>query len=138
MNWLSACSRFGFFFLGLFFLVLFLELVTDKLEDGDLGAVADASAGRDDASVAAGAIRELGRYFAEKLAGNAGSKDVSGRLTPGREGVTLAERDELFGDRARSLGTGQCGGDAAVFEKIRHEIAQRRPAVPGVAAEFGS
>src|SRR5262249_57495690 len=102
------------------------------------GAVGEGGGGRGDGRVAAGAIRELGRYFAEKLAGNAGSKDVSGRLTPGRESVALAERDELFGDTARSLGTSQCGGDAAVFEKIRHEIAQRRPAVPGVAAEFGS
>ena len=57
----------GFFLLGLFFLFLLLELVADEFEDGHLGAIADADARGNDPRVAAGAIREFRRDFAEEL-----------------------------------------------------------------------
>src|SRR5258707_8119788 len=68
---------FGFFF---FFLFFFLEFVAYEFEDGDFGSVADAVARGDDASVAAGAICEFGRDFAEEFFGDSGGHDVSGGL----------------------------------------------------------
>src|SRR5437762_10951391 len=70
-----------FFLLGFFFLLLELELVTDELEDGHLGVVADAVPRMDDAGVAAGAIREFWRDLAEQLLRNGRKHDVGSRLT---------------------------------------------------------
>ena len=56
-----------FFLLGFFFLFFFLELVAYEFEDGYFGSVAHAGARGDDVGVAAGAIGELGRDFAEQL-----------------------------------------------------------------------
>ena len=63
----SAGGGCRFFLLGFFFLFFFLQLVADEFEDGYFGAVADADAGVDDAGVAAGAVGEFRRDFAEEF-----------------------------------------------------------------------
>jgi hypothetical protein len=128
----------GFFLLGLlfFFLVFFLEFEAHEFEDGDFGAIADAVSGRNDAGVTAGAIGELGRYLTEELLGDGWREDVGSGLAARSKSVAFTESDELFGHRTRGFGTGQSGGDAAVFEQIGDEVAQGRAAVPRVAAKF--
>src|SRR6202049_2604304 len=59
----------GFFFLGFFLLLFRFEFVAQEFEDGYLGAVSDAVACQDDAGVAAGAVGELWRDFAEEFLG---------------------------------------------------------------------
>src|SRR6266851_9083542 len=97
-----------FFLLGLFFFFLFffLEFVAYEFEDGDFGAVPDAVASGDDAGVAAGAIGELGRDFAEEFFGDRRRHAVGGGLAARLQGVTLAEVDHFFGYGARGVGAG--------------------------------
>src|SRR5258708_7886714 len=113
-----AGGFYWFFFLGLFFFFLFffLEFVAYEFEDGDFGAITDAVASGNDAGVAAGAIGEFGRDFAEEFFGDRRCHDVGGRLTARLQRVALAEGDHFFGDGTRGFGTGQGGGNAAVLE----------------------
>src|SRR5258708_22513633 len=107
-----------FFLLGLFFFFLFffLEFVAYEFEDGDFGAITDAVASGNDAGVAAGAIGEFGRDFAEEFFGDRRRHDVGGGLAARLQGVALAEGDHFFGYGTRGFGTGQGGGNAAVLE----------------------
>src|SRR5437879_4322278 len=79
----------GFFLLGFFFLLFGLQLVAYQLENGDLGAVANADPGRDDTGIAACAICELGRDLAEELLRDARRHDVRSRLPPRLQCVAL-------------------------------------------------
>src|SRR6266403_1019902 len=117
-----------FFLFGLFFGFLFFgfEFVAHEFEDGDLGAVADTVARGNDAGVAAGAIGEFGRDFAEEFLGDSGRHDVGGGLAARLQRVAFAEGDHFFRYGTRGFGAGQSGGDAAVFEQVGDQVAQGR------------
>src|SRR4029077_14750808 len=70
----------GFFLLRLFLLFFFLQLISDDLEDGHLGAVANADARRDDACVASRSVGKFWRDLAEKLLCYVGRHDVGSGL----------------------------------------------------------
>src|SRR6266576_3412847 len=128
---------FGYFFLlGFFFLLLELELVTDELEDGHLGVVADAVPRMDDAGVAAGAIREFWRDLAEQLLRNGRKHDVGSRLTARLQRVPLAERNHLLCNGPGRFGTRQRGSNSPVLEQIGDQAAQHRAAVIRLLSEF--
>src|SRR6201996_1604663 len=134
-----ALGFFGdFFFLGALFLFFFLELVVDEFEDSDLGAVTDADAGGDDARVTARAIGELRSDVGEEALRPVWRREVRGGLAARCQSVALAEGDDFFRDRTGGFRARQRRGDAAVLEQVCDEIAQRRAAVPRIAAEFRS
>src|SRR5271157_3113479 len=63
----ALALRFSSLFLpGFFRLFFFLQLVADDLEDGDLRSVAHADACMNDPRIAASAVREFRRDFAEQ------------------------------------------------------------------------
>src|SRR5436853_6750506 len=118
-----------FFLLGFFFLLLELELVTDELEDGHFGVVADAVPRMDDAGVAAGAIREFWRDLAEQLLRDGRQHDVGSRLTPRLQCVALAQSDYLLRNGAGRFGTRQRSSNSPVLEQIGDQAAQHRAAM---------
>src|SRR5260370_10085150 len=93
----------GLFLLRLFFLFFGFVFVADELEDGHLSVVPDTVAGMDDASVAAGSIREFGRDLAEKLLRDGRQHAVGSRLTPRLQRVTLARGEHFLCHRTRPM-----------------------------------
>src|ERR1700676_1342294 len=128
----------GFFLLGFSFLFLGLELIVHQFEDGDFGAVAAAGCPRNDAGVAAGAVREFRRDLAEQFLRNARRHDVRSGLPPRLQGVFFAEGDHLFRHWTCRFGARQRGGNSSVFQQVGHEVPQRRAAMPRIASQLRS
>ena len=134
---LFFCSFFGggFFFhnlfswsLGTFLLHLFLlrclHFGFDKFEETQLGRIALAMSGADDAGVAAFAFAVLGRNFVEQ---NADSLDVVQFRycsTPVVQGAGFAQGNHAFGQAASFLCLGDAGFDAAFENQAADLITQ--------------
>jgi hypothetical protein len=101
-------------------------------------AIADADSRGDDARVTSGAVRKLRSDVGEELLRHVWRREVRGSLATRLQRVALAERDDFFRHWTRSFCARQRRRDSPVLEKIRHEVAQRRAAVPRIAAEFRS
>src|SRR5271166_6333887 len=117
----------------LLLLFLFLQLGAEELDDGKLGAVADAPASANDSRVAAGTIRESRSEIAEEFLRGAGGHQEGRRLAPGMKRIALSERDHALCQRTRRLGAKQRGVDAFLLDEVGDEVAQRRAAMRWLA-----
>ena len=115
---------------------LLAELGAQQFENGKTGAVAEAEAGVNDASVASGAIGEARRDIREELLRGGRSHQESSGTAASGERVTLAERDHALDKRTRGLCASDGGLDALVFDYVGDEVAQSCPAMGRLATEF--
>ena len=115
---------------------LLAEFGAEQFENGATGAIADAEADVNDASVASGAIGEARRDIREELLRGGGSHQERSGTTASGERVFLAERDHTLDKWTRGLGASDGGFDALVFDDIGDEVAQSCPAMGRLATEF--
>src|SRR5216683_3240874 len=124
----------GLFLLRLFFLFFGFVFVADELEDGHLSVVPDTVAGMDDASVAAGSIREFGSDLAEKLLRDGRQHDIGSCLAPRLQRITLAKGDYFLRHRTRRFCARQGGCNPPVLEQVSDKAAQRGAAVRRISS----
>ena len=117
-------------------LALLVQLVlrTEELDEGLFGSVAFLEAGADDAEIAAGAV-SVARGYGVKQAGDGfpGLQIGEGQAA-GMQVASLAQGDQLFDVRTRSLGLGDRRLHPVLEKNGRDQVAQQGAAVAGVAS----
>src|ERR1700759_4618018 len=117
-------------------LALGIDVAIDELDHRHRGVVAVAEAGLDDSGVTAVTVRITLRQHVEQLLDLIDIADFGDGLAAHGEPALLAERHELFDDRAKFLGLGQRGDDLLVLDQRGRHVGEHRAAMLGGAVEL--
>jgi hypothetical protein len=131
---------FGSFFRAFpsWFLVFFLQLGTDELEDREFGPIAKPPANANDSRIAAGTLGETRSEIGKELLRCTHRHKESSSLPARVKRISFAERDHSFGNWLRSFGAQQRGLNALLLDQIRDEIAEHSATMRWLLSEFGT
>src|ERR1019366_799119 len=113
-----------------------IDVAVDEFDHRHRRVVAVAKAGLDDAGIAALAVLVAGGENVEQLSGLVEIAHLGDRLPAHRKTALLAERHQLFDDRAQFLRLRQRGDDLLVLDQRRAHIGKHRAPMFGGAIEL--
>src|SRR5580700_12229533 len=117
-------------------LALGLDVAIDELDHRDCRGIAIAEAGLHDAGIAAVAVLVARADHLEQLLDHGEIAHLRDRLAARVQVAALAERDQLFDDRAQILRLGQRRRDLLVLDQRSAQVRQHRFAMIRAAAEL--
>src|ERR1700737_3644966 len=113
-----------------------IDVAVDDLDHGHWRVVAVAEAGLDNAGIAALPVLVAGSKNIEQFPGLIEVAHLADRLPAHGETALLAERHQLFHDRAQFLRLRQRGDDLLVLDQRRAHIGKHRAPMLGGAIEL--
>src|SRR6202040_2684683 len=113
-----------------------IDVAVDEFDHRHGRVIAVAEAGLDDAGIAALPVLVAGGQHVEQFPGLVEVAHLRDRLPAHGETALLAERDQLFHDRAQLLRLWQRGDDLLVLDQRRAHIGKHRAPMFGGAIEL--